>query len=435
MDKTKRDFLKIAGGAMASMSMPLGLWLPASAQAQAAIVPSTRKLVVLLLQGGNDGVNTVIPLDSAEYSNYQALRPTIGIPEEFVLPYGTAANNVALGLHPSLSSLMPLQNNLAIFPATHSGAFSNRSHFFQYDFFGAGLYVGETGLNDSKGWLGRYLDNKNTIEPEGIVAFDFTSGKFRLTNSSNFILGLSNPANASLGTGAAQADAIWNDVKATLGGTTGINPIKYSQDQQRLFDEVLPRLAATVDFSRAPAVSYPGGLGTNLKRAADMLLGLPELEVVHVSVGGFDTHRNQVAAGDTTAGNHANLLQALGDSLAAFYNDLAGADASLHSNVTVVVQTEFGRTAAENANLGTDHAQASTWMAFGAPVIGGVYGDYPGLGAGDLESGRYLRETVDYRDILSEILGPKFLGESAANVNSIFPGYTGAATTPLNFIA
>ncbi len=431
MDIKRRKFLKASGALLAASSVPMLSMFPTTASA--VINPNPKKLVVILLQGGNDGVNTVIPLDTAEYANYQSLRPNIGLPAEFVLPYGNAANNVALGIHPAMQSLIPLKNNLAIFPATHSGAFSNTSHFFQYDFFGSGLYVGGN-FTDDKGWVGRYLDNKYATSPEGVVAYDYTGGQFKITRGNSFVLGLSNPTNFNLGTSAANGAKIWDDIKGFTStvGTSSKN--KYASEQTRLFDSVLPRLKTTVNFQRASAVAYPAGtVGTNLKRTADMLLTMPELEVVHISHGGFDTHRDQVTAADTTSGRHANILGSLADSMSAFYNDLLATDPALHNNVTVVVMTEFGRTAKQNNNLGTDHAQASTWMAFGPNVIGGVYGDYPGLGVADLEGGRYLRQTVDYRDILSEIMGPKFVGLTQASANSLFPNYTGA-TTPLGFM-
>ena len=194
-------------------------------------------------------------------------------------------------------------------------------------------------------------------------------------------------------------------------------------------------LKGEVDFDRIPTTAdYPtASVGTNFKRTADMLLGMPELEVVHISYGGFDTHRNQVTGGDTTSGRHANILTNVADSLSAFYDDLFATDPGLHDNVTVVVMTEFGRTAKQNNNLGTDHAQASCWMAFGPHVKGGIYGEYPGLASTQLESGRYLRQTVDYRDILSEIMGPKGMGLPVADANNLFPSYNGT-TDPLGFM-
>lgn len=431
MDTKRRAFLKTTGALLAAAGLPGAGLFPSGAQA--AIVPNSRKLVVLLLQGGNDGINTVIPIDTDQYANYQALRPTIGIPKEFVLPVGVSANGIPMGLHPALAGLAALKDKLAVFPATHSGPFSNTSHFFQYDFFGSGLYVGQSTI-DAKGWIGRYLDNKYSQAPDGIVAYDYTSGQFKITRGNTLVLGLSDPTNLRLGTSETNGFAIWDAIKGFTDPAGSGATNKYAAEQTRIFESVFPRLKYVADFTRVPGVDYPvNSVGNNFKRTADMLLSMPELEVVHISHSGFDTHLNQVDANDTTAGRHATILQAMSDAMTAFYNDLAAADPVLHSNVTVVVMTEFGRTARQNENLGTDHAQASSWMAFGAPVKGGVYGDYPGLGPADLESGRYLRQTVDYRDILSEVMGPKFMGLTPAAANALYPGYAGAAT-PLGFM-
>ncbi len=431
MDNKRRNFLKTTGALLTSSSIPMLSMFPTTASA--VINPNPKKLVVILLQGGNDGVNTVIPLDAAENANYQALRPDIGLPPEFVVPYGTSPNNIDLGIHPAMQSLMPLKDKLALFPATHSGPFSNTSHFFQYDFFGSGLYVGANFIDD-KGWIGRHLDRKYSATPDGIVAYDYTGGQFKITRGNTFVLGLTNPLNQNLGTSAAIGAQIWDEIKGLTNPIGSASQNKYAAEQSRLFDSVLPRLKTTVDFDRVSTIAYPKvSIGTNLKRTADMLLTMPELEVVHISHGGFDLHSKAVTPADTTSGRHANVLGALADSMSAFYNDLLATDPVLHDNVTVVVMTEFGRTAKQNNNLGTDHAQASTWMAFGSNVIGGIYGDYPGLGAADLEIGRYLRQTVDYRDILSEIMGPKFVGLTQADANALFSNYTGA-TTPLGFM-
>lgn len=442
MEIKRRDFLKTTGALLASTSMPMLSMFPG--KANAAITANPKKLVVLLLQGGNDGMNTVIPTDDTNYAHYKALRPDIGLPREFTLPYGNSANGIPLAIHPAMQSLHDLKDNLAIFPATHSGPFSNTSHFYQYDFFGSGLYVGQQ-YADGKGWVGRHLDKKYSTTPDGIVAYDYTGGQFKLTRGNSFVLGLSNPSNLNLGTSEANGYKIWNDIKAMTDQTADTAQNKYAAEQGHLFDSVFPRLKEVV-FTRIPGTSvnpdipddttveYPAGtVGTNFKRTADMLLSMPELEVVHISHGGFDTHSDQVTAEDTTSGRHANILGSMSDAISAFYKDLTVADSTLRDNVTVVVMTEFGRTAKQNNNLGTDHAQASSWMVFGSQVKGGIYGDYPGLASTDLERGRYLKQTVDYRDILSEIMGPKGVGLSQADANGLFPLYDGA-TNPLDFM-
>lgn len=433
MDNKRRNFIKTTGALLASTSVPMLSMFPG--KANAAITPNPKKLVVLLLQGGNDGMNTIIPTDAVNYPLYQALRPDIGIDKTFTTHFGNAANGVPMSLHPAFDGLLATHaDKFAVFPATHSGPFSNTSHFYQYDVFGSGLYVGQQ-YADGKGWVGRHLDRKYLEPAEGITAYDFTGGQFKITRGDSFVLGLSNPNNLNLGTPEPNGYKIWNEIKGFTDPAGYSSQSKYAAEQTNLFESVFPRLKSEVDFTRIPTTAdYPtASVGTNFKRAADMLLGMPELEVVHISYGGFDTHANQVTAGDTTSGRHANILMNVADAMAAFYDDLLATDPVLHDNVTVVAMTEFGRTAKQNNNLGTDHAQASCWMAFGPHVKGGVYGDYPGLASTQLERGRYLKQTVDYRDILSEVMGPKGMGLPQADADNLFPTYTGA-TTPLGFM-
>lgn len=431
MDMKRRNFLKGAGGLAASMCMPLPFL---SSNVYASVPSNPKKLVILMFMGGNDGINTAIPLD--QYSIYSGLRPDIGIPQAEILPVGVDVSGMNIGLHPAMASLMPFKDKLAVFPATHTGVGSNRSHFLQHDLYDEGLATGVTGLGDAKGWVGRYLDNKYTVSPGGVVAQDFAASALGLMRGSTFVLDIPTPNNLDLGAGSAAAsDAIWNDIRVANSAPSGSYPGRYARKQEELFG-VLDTLKNNVDFGRIvdSSVTYPAfnyastQLGQQFKMAADMFLGLPEIEVVHILLNGFDTHKNQGG----TAGQQANLLRAVSDSLAAFYTDLGSVGgAALQDNVAVVTMTEFGRTAKQNVTGGTDHGQASCWFAFGGSVKGGVYDSYPGLAPLELENSNWLKSTTDYRDILSELLGPKHLGSS--NPNGAFPNYAGPVT-PLNFL-
>jgi len=433
MDMKRRNFLKGAGGLAASMCLPLP-FLSSSAHAAASIPSNPKKLVMLMLMGGNDGINTAIPLD--QYSIYSGLRPDIGIPQAEILPVGADASGMNMGLHPAFASLMPFQDKLAVFPATHTGPGSNRSHFFQHDLYDEGLATGVAGLGDAKGWVGRYLDGKYAVNPGGLVAQDFSASALGLMRGKTFVLDVPTPNNLDLGTGSvAASDAIWNDIRGVNNAPPASYPGRYAQKQEELFG-VLDIMRNNVNFNRIvdPSVIYPSfdyastQVGQQFKMTVDMFLGLPEIEVVHIMLNGFDTHKNQGG----TAGQQANLLSAVSDSLAAFYTDLGSVGgAALQDNVAVVTMTEFGRTAKQNVTGGTDHGQASCWFAFGGSVKGGVYDSYPGLAPLELENSNWLKSTTDYRDILSELLGPKHLGSS--NPNGAFPNYAGPVT-PLNFL-
>ncbi len=431
MSVSRRNFLKYAGGLAAAASVPSLLF---TMKANAAINANPKKLVILTLNGGNDGVNTVIPIDSAQYALYQTYRPSISIPLADILPFGANAAGMQFGLHPAMASLMPYMGNLALFPATHTGSNSNRSHFYQEDLIDAGLHT-QTATEPggyAKGWMGRYFDGKYASQPEGVIAEDLAPGHSHFYKGNTFVLSVGDPSNLALGTDASTSNNIWMDIhgrqnSAQMSGYAGA----YAYQQESLFASI--DRVRSVNFLRTPGVPYPtrttaGGtvytpkLSSDFNKAADMLAVLPELESIHIMQDGYDTHANQ---GGVT-GSQANLLSLMSDSLAAFFADLTSM--GMANDVMVVVKTEFGRTVKQNQTNGTDHGQASCWMAFGGAVRGGVHGGYAGLD--NLDANDWLRPMVDYRDILSEMLG-RFMG--ATTSNAFFPSY-GGATSPLGFV-
>lgn len=427
---SRRNFLKGAGGLAAAMALPsLGF----SFKANAGSTSNPKKIVVLTLMGGNDGLNTAIPIDATQYALYQSMRANIHIPQASVLPFGFDASGVEFGLHPGMASLMAFQDKLALFPSTHTGAGANRSHFYQHDLIDAGLANGTSSMGDGRGWLGRFLEAKYPSQPTTLVAQDFAMGQLHFLRGNTFVLTLNHPENPDLGAPSdAISDAIWADIQYRR--TSGLNDYtrhyKHSQDN---FFNILSQLQANTNFNRLPdpGAMYPSTqLGREFKYAADMLLSQPSLEVVHIMQNGYDTHSSQGAV----TGNQRNLLQDMADSLVAFYTDLGAWDPAVRDNLVVVMQSEFGRTVRENVGGGTDHGQGTCWMAFGSPVVGGVYGSYPGLEPENLDGGNWLTPTIDYRDVLYEILGPGHLGASTATAQASFPGYAGPGT-PLNFIA
>jgi len=452
MDNNRRKFLKKSSVLAASMFLPMqGISWSAKAAA------GTKTLIVLTLDGGNDGINTVIPVEPAQFALYESYRPNIGIPRDSILSLGALGfdqSGMEFGLHPALSSLMPLMDagKMAIFPATHSGEkLTNRSHFLQHDIYDAGLFdkdiePGVPSNQDSRGWIGRYLESKYS-STTGVIAQDFEAGHLGLLKGDNFVLELSDPSNVGLGTTQIVSDEIWNDIKGLTDPAGNSFVSKFAATQTALFDVLLNDVRTKVDFGRtsgAVTTVYPNAkVGRQFKDAADMIIGLPNLEVVHISHGNFDTHNNQVTANDSTLGSHANRLREMSESIAAFTEDLGAYDAAngttLLQDVIIVTQSEFGRTAKENGNLGTDHGNASSWFAFGESINGGIYGSYPGLEPENLngptnkglEARDWLNQTIDYRDIFSELIGPKHLGSIVPN--SAFPGYTGPVS-PLNFI-
>jgi uncharacterized protein (DUF1501 family) len=170
-------------------------------------------------------------------------------------------------------------------------------------------------------------------------------------------------------------------------------------------------------YVAATGVRYPAGkLGRSLQQIARMIKADVGLEVAFADMGGWDTHVNEVAA-RPTAGPLANLLSEFGQTVAAFYRDLG----DRVEDTVIVTMSEFGRTARENGNRGTDHGHANVMFVLGGSVRGGkIHGDWPGLAREQLYEGRDLALTTDFRDVLSELVA-KHLG--VPDVAKVFPGH------------
>jgi uncharacterized protein (DUF1501 family) len=170
-------------------------------------------------------------------------------------------------------------------------------------------------------------------------------------------------------------------------------------------------------YTPANGAKYPNGrFGQSLLQIARLIKADVGLEVAFADIGGWDTHVNEVGA-QPALGQLANNLSDFGQALAAFYQDLG----DLMADVTVVTMSEFGRTARENGNRGTDHGHANAMFVMGGDVRGGkVYGDWPGLAEEQLYENRDLNLTTDFRDVLGEVVA-KHLGNP--NLSTVFPGY------------
>jgi uncharacterized protein (DUF1501 family) len=164
----------------------------------------------------------------------------------------------------------------------------------------------------------------------------------------------------------------------------------------------------------ATTASYPTGrFGAALKQIARLIKANVGLEIAFVEIEGWDTHVNQGGA----TGQLANRLRELGEGLAVFYQDLG----DRMDDVMLVTMSEFGRTARENGNRGTDHGHANVMFAMGGRVRGGkVYGRWPGLAPEVLYEGRDLDLTTDYRAVCGEALA-RHLGQK--DVSRVFPGF------------
>jgi uncharacterized protein (DUF1501 family) len=402
MNVTRRIFLKSGGVAMLGMST-----LPAFLQraVAATAMPNRKKLIVLFQRGAADGLNIVVPFAER---NYYSLRPSISIPEP---RRGGDAAAIDLdgffGLHPSLAPLEPLfhQQQLAIVHAAGSPD-TTRSHFDAQDFMESGT-PGRKATED--GWLNRALQSlpEEDATPFRAVAVGAnlprtlrgSAPALALPDMRQFQVVAQSPVAAG-GFEALYAQTVDSALRGT--GTETFEAIE------------MLRKANPQRFQPENGADYPRSrFGQSLQQVSQLIKADIGLEVCFLDTGGWDNHVNEGGV----QGQLSNLLRDLGQGLAAFHRDMG----DRMQDTVVVTMSEFGRTARENGNRGTDHGHANCMFVMGGAVKGGkVYGKWPGLGSNQLYEGRDLALTTDFRSVLGELIS-SHLGNK--DLKTVFPGF------------
>jgi uncharacterized protein (DUF1501 family) len=353
-----------------------------------------RVLVVINLQGGNDGLNTVVPHGLQQYYRY---RPTLGIAPGDVLQL-----DATVGLNPALRSLKGMYDagKVAIVQGVGYPK-PDHSHFRSTE-------IWQTAAPDRierTGWLGRYLDGANLPDANlfNAVAFSqvmpeaFLARKVDVPAIGAFRgYGLSSDKQAS--TKAAFASLL-HDERVPF-ESPYLARVAEIEDHAQRGSEELPTLIG----GYKTGVAYPGTpIARSLALAAQMIGSRLGTRVIYVQHGSFDTHAAQ-------KGTQDRLLRELADALKAFYDDLAehGNDA----RTLTMTFSEFGRRVAENASRGTDHGEASPMFIVGGGVRGGLFGEHPSLDALDNGDAVY---TVDFRSVYATIL-EKWMGRPSREI-------------------
>src|SRR5579863_4340760 len=399
---SRRYFLKNGGIAMLGMAS-----LPSFLQraVAATTAPGKKKMVVLFQRGAMDGLNVVVPF--AEPSYYQ-LRPTIAIPAP-----SRGVSDAAIdpdgffGLHPSLQPLQPLFQNgqLAIVHAVGSPD-PTRSHFDAQDF----MESGTPGVKSTEdGWLNRALQSmpEDQASPFRAVAFG--------------------PYLPRTLAGSAPAVAIPDLKQFKMYGpqqtVEGGFEAMYAQTVDQAMRGVGQETFEAIDqlkkinpdaYQPENGADYPNSrFGKSLMEIAELFKADLGLEVAFLDNGGWDHHVNEGGV----QGQLSNLLRDLGQGIAAFHQDMG----DRMGDVVFVSMSEFGRTARENGNRGTDHGHANCMFVMGGDIKGGrIYSRWPGLSEGQLHDGRDLAVTTDYRSVLGEILSTHMRDD---NLKTVFPGF------------
>ncbi len=401
---SRRIFLKSSAMAMFGIgSTPL--WLSRALYAADAPSPRKKILVAIFQRGAVDGLNVVVPHGE---QRYYALRPSIAIPR----PDGTPDSAIDLdgffGLHPSLSPLKSIYDSghMAIVHAVGSPD-PTRSHFDAQDYMESGT-PGRKATSD--GWLNRAIVQGSDKKISPVRAVSMSADLPRALRGHNDAVAINNLNDFQVRDprGAVSFESMYAGTGDKVLNGTG----------RETFDAVkLMQSIQKQTYTPANGVKYPNGrLGNSMQQIARLIKADVGLEVAFTDVPGWDTHVNEVGQ-KPSQGQLANLLNDFGQAIAAFYNDLGDRMA----DVTVVTMSEFGRTARENGNRGTDHGHANMMFALGGDIKGGkIYGEWPGMAEEQLYENRDLNLTTDFRDVLGELVTRHLGNRQIANV---FPGY------------
>ncbi|HYP52641.1 MAG TPA: DUF1501 domain-containing protein [Pyrinomonadaceae bacterium] len=410
----RRFFIKSGGIALASFGLtggsPSFLRRAALAQGRTAANGRRKTLIAVFQRGAVDGLNMVVPYGESEYYD---LRPALAVPAPGRGAAGESA--VALdgffGLHPSLAPLTGLwdEKRLAVVEATGSPD-NTRSHFDAQDYMESGT-PGRKSTED--GWLNRLMQARPDAKASPFRAVAMAQNMPRALMGRAPAVAVSNVADFQIRAGR-QSQSVQGGFEGLY--EQGVGDVLRGTGKET-FEAVnfLKRLNPA-QYQPENGARYPQGrFGQSLLQISQLIKAGVGLEVAFAETNGWDTHVNEGGA----RGQLANLLRQFGAGLAALVADLGP---ERMQDVVILTMSEFGRTARENGNRGTDHGHANVNLVVGGSVRGGkVYGEWPGLKSHQLYEGRDLALTTDFRDVFSEV-ARKHLG--AADPRTVFPGFT-----------
>jgi len=389
---------------------------------------SNRKLVLIYLGGGNDGLNTIIPLN--QYDLYSNLRPTLKVPETGTTSYinldSSLADNQLVGLHPSLVDFKNLYDSgfLRILQGVGYPS-QNKSHLASTDIYSTGN-DGNSWLNGgNSGWIGRFIES---------YYYDLVEQSFPIgveIGSKTSSLGFHGAQEHGLSLNIEGQDASgFYSVLSGLGGEAPsfIPNSHYGEELQYIIDNdqittIYSEAISNAFNNGSNNVSYEDSdLSNQLKTVARLISGGLESKVYLVKLNGFDTHNSQVQGQSDIQGRHNDLLTELNNAVASFMDDIS--NQGFQDDVVGLTFSEFGRKAMENGNLGTDHGEIAPMFVFGSVINGGVSGTNPDLTEATSEN-NYQLETFqyDYRETLGTLL-QDYLGADNSAIDSTFFNHT-----------
>jgi uncharacterized protein (DUF1501 family) len=361
--------------------------------------------VVIQLQGGNDGLNTLVPYTD---SRYYSLRPNLSWKESELKDAAGRATLIdgQFGLHPAMTEIKSLYDasKVAIVNGVGYPA-PNLSHFLSMDIW----HTANTNGGQGDGWLGKYADLA-LLGKSGLSAVSVGGSLPKSLFGDKVVV----PSISSFANYTYQTDARFPGDR-----NNQINTFNSTNRRTFTADSFIASVAGTSVDAVAGAAQVQAAVGTYtssvvyptpnplaaaLKMAAQIIITIPEANLLYVQMGGFDHHSQLIGNAETPTnkliGQHNQLLTYFSQGVKAFYDDLT--EHGLADKTVMMEWSEFGRRPQENASFGTDHGTSSQMFIIGNPVRGGIYGQQPSLS--DLDQAGNLKFKVDFRSVYATIL-------------------------------
>jgi uncharacterized protein (DUF1501 family) len=356
------------------------------AAALAASGDDERVLVMIRLKGGNDGLNTLIPIH--DFGTYEQVRPDIHIPRDEVVEFTST-----LGVHPQLAPLQGLWNGGAMRVVQNVGYPNpNLSHFRSSDIWASSA----TEEVETSGVFGRYL---NDLYPDFLSNPPVTPPAIQIGGPGNLLFNNQDDFNYAIST--ENPTQLYNiarngqlhDVEAVPDCTYG-EQLGYIRAVANTTFRYAGVLASAFEAGENTAEYANDRLGDQLALVARLLRGGLGTRLFVVELDGFDTHASQPI-------NHARLMDSLGTNVKAFFEDLSAGD--IDDRVMAMTFSEFGRRIFQNGSMGTDHGAAAPMMLFGGGLNGnGMTGGLPDMT--DVDGSFNMKHTVDFREVYATVL-------------------------------
>ena len=360
-----------------------------------AKVDNDRVLVIIQLNGGNDGLNTVIPVN--QYGQYYNARTNIAIPEKKILSLNGFS---ATGLHPAMTSMQRLFNEGQLDIVQSVGyPQPNFSHFRATD-----IWMSGSDSNEylTTGWAGLFLDSNYPGYPDNYPN-EVDTDPLAIQIGSITSLTCQGPL-VNMGMSISDPNAFYNLFDTTEQSVPNTNAgyeLSFIRRISKQTNKYATRIKAASDAVTQQGVYPNTSLANQLKIVSRLIKGGLKTKIYLVNYGGFDTHANQAVATDTSTGTHANLLGAISEAIGAFQNDIKNQE--IEDRVIGMTYSEFGRRIKSNASGGTDHGAAAPLFLFGKNVRGGVFGDNPTIPT-TVTAGDNIPYQHDFRTVYNSIL-------------------------------